>query len=173
MRGSRKTSCDGPAVWPDWAIFWILDNFLKPLATINLPKSFPFLGNFSKGVKIIHFLVKPLLGNFYRHLAIFIWSHCGPANKKTLLVCITLYTPWGEMSFWLLVTDFFCLYLKYFLLSGNGEHVTRHGELRGPTGLLTINFDLLVRSVGTVAVVKAQPRKKVTNLVSAICIQWK
>ena len=49
---------------------------LKPLATINLPKSSTFLGNFCKGVKIYHFLVKSVLGNFYRHLAIFFWSHC-------------------------------------------------------------------------------------------------
>ena len=34
------------AVWPDQAIFWTLGNFLKPLATINLSKSPPFLGNF-------------------------------------------------------------------------------------------------------------------------------
>ena len=33
----------------------LLDNFLKPLATINLPKSATFLGNFCKGVKINHF----------------------------------------------------------------------------------------------------------------------
>ena len=26
-------------VWPDWAIYWTFGNFLKPLATINLPKS--------------------------------------------------------------------------------------------------------------------------------------
>ena len=25
-------------VWPDWVIYWNLGNFLKPLATINLPK---------------------------------------------------------------------------------------------------------------------------------------
>ena len=55
----------------------ILDNLLdfgqllKPLATINLPKSPTFLGNFCKGVKIYHFLVKSLLGNFDRYLAIF------------------------------------------------------------------------------------------------------
>ena len=42
-------------VWPDWAIFWTLGNFSKPLATINLPKSPTFLGNFCKGVKIYHF----------------------------------------------------------------------------------------------------------------------
>ena len=33
---------------------WTLGNFLKPLATINLPKSSTFLCNFSKGVKIYH-----------------------------------------------------------------------------------------------------------------------
>ena len=27
------------AVWPDLAIYWTLGNFLKPLATINFPKS--------------------------------------------------------------------------------------------------------------------------------------
>ena len=26
-------------VWPDWAIFWTLGHFLKPVAAINLPKS--------------------------------------------------------------------------------------------------------------------------------------
>ena len=53
--------------------FWTLGNFLKPLATKNLPKSPTFLGIFCKGVKI--FQVKSFLGNFYRHLAIFFWSH--------------------------------------------------------------------------------------------------
>ena len=46
-------------------------HFLKPLATINMPKSSQFSGNFCKGVKIYDFLVKPFLGNVYRHLAIF------------------------------------------------------------------------------------------------------
>ena len=32
-----------------------LGKFLKPLATIKLPKSLTFLGNFGKGVKIYHF----------------------------------------------------------------------------------------------------------------------
>ena len=39
------------SVWPDLAIYWTLGKFLKPLATINLPKSPTFLGNFCKGVK--------------------------------------------------------------------------------------------------------------------------
>ena len=59
-------------VWPDWAIFCTLGNFLKPLATINLPKSLTFLGNICKGVKIYHFSSEIILrhflqtfGNFY------------------------------------------------------------------------------------------------------------
>ena len=46
------------AVWPDLAIYWTLGIFLKPLATIDLPKSSTFLGNFCKGVKIIHFSIE-------------------------------------------------------------------------------------------------------------------
>ena len=60
-----------PPVWPDWAIFCTLGNFLKPLAKINLAKSPTFFGNFCKGVKISHFSSEIILGNFYRHLMIF------------------------------------------------------------------------------------------------------
>ena len=64
------------AVWPDWAIFLTLGNFLWwPLTTINLPESSTFLGNFCEGVKIIHFSCEIIFGQLYRHLAIFIWSH--------------------------------------------------------------------------------------------------
>ena len=38
--------------WPDLAIYRTLGNFLKPLATIHLPKSPTVLGNFCEGVKI-------------------------------------------------------------------------------------------------------------------------
>ena len=63
------------SVWPDCAIYWTLGKFLKHLATINLPKSLTFLGNFCKVVKIYHFYSAIILGNFYRHLAIFFWSY--------------------------------------------------------------------------------------------------
>ena len=43
------------AVWPDWAIYWTLVNFLNCLATIMLHKSHTFLVNFCKVVKINHF----------------------------------------------------------------------------------------------------------------------
>ena len=54
---------------------WTLGNYSKPLPTINLPKSPSYLGNFCKGVKIFNFSSETILGNFYRHLAIFFWSH--------------------------------------------------------------------------------------------------
>ena len=51
-------------------------DFLKPLATTNLSKSPTFLSNSVKVLKSVIFLVKSFLRNFYRHLAIFFWSHC-------------------------------------------------------------------------------------------------
>ena len=63
-------------MWPNWAIFYTLGNFLKPLATIILPKSPTFLGNSCKGI----FLVKSFLGNFWRffsgHTALGPTFHC-------------------------------------------------------------------------------------------------
>ena len=48
-------------VWPDWAIYWTLGKFLKPLATINLPESPTFLGTFL-GVKVYHFSSEIIFG---------------------------------------------------------------------------------------------------------------
>ena len=39
-----------------------LGNFSKPLATISLPKSLAFLGNFCKGVKVYHFSIEIIFG---------------------------------------------------------------------------------------------------------------
>ena len=49
-------------VWQDWAIYWTLGNFLQPLATLNLPNSLTFLGNFYKGVKLYHISSEIILG---------------------------------------------------------------------------------------------------------------
>ena len=49
-------------VWPDLAIYWTLRNFLKPLATINLPQFYQFLGNYCNGFKIIHFSSETIFG---------------------------------------------------------------------------------------------------------------
>ena len=59
-------------------------------ATIDLPKSPTFLGKFRKGVKIYHFLVNSFLGNLYRHLAIFIWSHWSPGHSNLFIKLIKL-----------------------------------------------------------------------------------
>ena len=50
------------SVWPDWAIYYTLVNFLKPLATINLFKLPTFLGNFCKGVKAFNFSNEIIFG---------------------------------------------------------------------------------------------------------------
>ena len=44
-------------------LFCTLGYFLTPLATINLPKSPTFLGNFCKGVKIYHFYSEIIFGH--------------------------------------------------------------------------------------------------------------
>ena len=56
-------------------IYWTVGNFLKPSATINLPKSPTFLGIFCKGVKVFNFSFEFILGNFFRHLVTFYWSN--------------------------------------------------------------------------------------------------
>ena len=59
----HRGSCDHlSAVWPDLAIDWTLGNFLKPLATINLPKSPTFICIFCKGVKIYNFSSEIIFG---------------------------------------------------------------------------------------------------------------
>ena len=54
--------CTYLSVWLDLTIYWTLGNFLKPLATISLPKSPTFLGNFCKDVKIYHFSNEIIIG---------------------------------------------------------------------------------------------------------------
>ena len=78
------------SVWPDLTIYWTLGNFLKPLAIIKLSQSPPFLGNFCKDVKIIHFSSETIFG------ATFIWSHW--------LTCVFISfhqsTRWANSSVW-------------------------------------------------------------------------
>ena len=62
-------------MWPDWVIYCTLGNFSKPVVTIILPKLPTFLGIFVKVSKSLIFLVKSFLGNFYRNLVTFYWSH--------------------------------------------------------------------------------------------------
>ena len=83
------------SVWPDLAIYWTLGTSLKHLATINLPKSPTFLGNFVKVSKSIIFLLKLFLGNFCRHLVIFLVTLIG-SNKS-----LGLIPPHGAKECWL------------------------------------------------------------------------
>ena len=68
-----------------------LGNCLNSLATIKLPKSPTFLGNFCKGVKSYHFSSEIILGNFYRHLAIFSGHSQGERSTQNFC-CISPQT---------------------------------------------------------------------------------
>ena len=46
--------------------FWTWGNFLKPLATISLPKFPTFLGNFCKDVKIYHYSMEFIFGQLLK-----------------------------------------------------------------------------------------------------------
>ena len=80
-------------VWPDWAIYLTLGNFLKTLATINLPKSSTFLSNFCKGVKIFNFSSEIIFGQLLWNLAIFFWSHWRHQNAAAAADGWMLYRP--------------------------------------------------------------------------------
>ena len=73
-QGSLKFNLS--SVWPDWAIYWTLGDFLKPLATINLPKYPTFLGNFCKGLKIYKFSSEIIFMQLLKTFGDFFWSHC-------------------------------------------------------------------------------------------------
>ena len=71
----------GP-VWPDLAIYTTLGKFLKPLATIKLPKSPTFLGNFCKGVKIYYFSSEIIFRQLVLMFGDFFWSHWSRAASS-------------------------------------------------------------------------------------------
>ena len=89
------SGCSTRSVRPDRVINWTLGNFLKPLATIYLPKSPTFLGNFCKSVKIDHFSSEFIFGNFYRHSVIFFWLHWTQLNvcQNSLFHCFSTFSP--------------------------------------------------------------------------------
>ena len=70
----------GP-VGPNLAIYWTLGNFLKSLATINLPKSHTILGNFRKGVKINHFSSEIIFGATFIDIWLFFLVTLTVSNK--------------------------------------------------------------------------------------------
>ena len=89
------------SVWPDLTIYWTLGNFLKPLAIIKLSQSPPFLGNFCKDVKIIHFSSETILGQLLSgHTG---WHVSSSHSTKVLVGQTHLYgQPWlqGFRSIW-------------------------------------------------------------------------
>ena len=91
-------SCKGvlQPVWPDWANYWTLGNFLKPVATINLPKSPTFLGNFCKGVKIIHFSSELIFGQLLWTFGDFFWSHCWPLMPQVHSITGLTMLIWND-----------------------------------------------------------------------------
>ena len=59
-------------VWPDWAIYCTLGNFSKPVATIILPKSPTFLGNFCKVFEIFQVASEVIFGQLLQTFGIFL-----------------------------------------------------------------------------------------------------
>ena len=81
-----KGKCLTQTVWPDWAIYWTLGNFSKPVEQLFCPNLSHSQANFVKVSKSIIFLVKSFLGNFYRHLATFYCSHWTQTMKLSLFI---------------------------------------------------------------------------------------
>ena len=59
---TQENGKDGKIGWDTWAIFCTLGDFLKRLATINLPKSPTFVEIIFKGLKIYHFSGEIIFG---------------------------------------------------------------------------------------------------------------
>ena len=63
------------SVWSDWAIYCILGSFSKPVATIILPKSPTFLGNFCQGLKIFNFSSEIIFGQLLKTIGRLFTGH--------------------------------------------------------------------------------------------------
>ena len=84
-----KTKVVSCPVWLDWAINWTLGNFLKPLATINMPT---FLGKFFNGDIIYHFFSEIFIRQLLKTFCYFLWSHCSyPWIKSKELYNLNLH----------------------------------------------------------------------------------
>ena len=54
---------------------------------------------FEKVSKYVIFIVKTFLGNFYRHLATFYWSHCSPPPSVSLFLPFSLARPFAKYCY--------------------------------------------------------------------------
>ena len=71
----RKVSCNQKQCDQIGQFITLWATFQSPWQQLFCPNCHHILGNFCKFVKIFHFTSQILLGNFYRHLATFYWSH--------------------------------------------------------------------------------------------------
>ena len=93
----RKLVLQQP-VCPDLAIFCFLGKHAKPVATIILPKSPSLLGNFCKGVKFFHFLVKSFLGQLVIEIGRFFLFIVLPTYTVTSWVKGTFTHEWRKFE---------------------------------------------------------------------------
>ena len=82
------------SVWPDWAIYWTLGNFLKPLATINLPTSPTLSGNFCKVVKFFNSTSEIIFGRLLQTFGDFLLVTLTLPHKCDLQKC-TIHCSFG------------------------------------------------------------------------------
>ena len=84
------------------AIYWTLGNFLKPLDSINLPKSPTVLGNFCVGVKIFNFSSEIIFGQLLWTFGKFFSGHTGQHAHRLLHfdpILLSLHVVGVEMLF--------------------------------------------------------------------------
>ena len=91
-------------VWPDWAFFALWPTIQNRWQQIFYPNCPHCKAIFVKVSKSFIFLVKSFLGNFYRHLAIFIWSYwmvpiCFCMVKKSLVTLKCVSYIWFKSRF--------------------------------------------------------------------------
>ena len=77
------------AVWPDWAIFALWATIQSRWQQLFYPNCPHCKAIFVKVSKSFISLVTSFLGNFYRNLAIFIWSHCSWSSRSWTELFIT------------------------------------------------------------------------------------
>ena len=114
-------------MWPDWAIFCTLGNFLRPLATINFPKSSTFLGNFFEVVKIYHIcsgiIFGQLLwtfGNFFlvtlrsdtAHYLKWVWLQLVESFTEITVYYVYLWTGSECSTYWTIPKLIIYIFLK-------------------------------------------------------------
>ena len=111
------------SVWPDWAYYWTLGNFLKSLATINLTKSPTFKGNFCSPS---FFLVKSFLGNFIDIWRVFLvtllmspfhFIFSGPSVLLSIFLSLLLFYVVTTTQLLLYYSVLYFLFLHIFFAS--------------------------------------------------------